>query len=95
MNLKFPLGQTVATPNALDQLTPEDVLCGLQRHQSGDWGDVCEDDKKENDLALQKGIRLFSAYRTPTHKKFWIIRDATATIACSILATAARLGFCA
>ena len=80
MNPKFHLGQTVATPNALDQLTQDDVLCGLQRHQSGDWGDVCEDDKKENDLALENGIRLFSVYRTPTHKKFWIITEADRSI---------------
>ena len=80
MNPKFSLGQTVATPNALDQLTPDDVLCGLQRHQSGDWGDVCEDDKKENDLALENGIRLFSVYRTPNHIKFWIITEADRSI---------------
>jgi hypothetical protein len=35
--VKFPLGQIVSTPNALSQLTQEDILMGIQRHQAGDW----------------------------------------------------------
>ena len=73
---KFPLGQLVATPNALVHLTEGDILSALLRHQSGDWGDVCSDDRKENDLSLEKGFRLLSVYRASSGVKFWIITEA-------------------
>ena len=76
MNPKFPLGDAVITPNALSQLTQDDFGHGLARHQSGDWGDVSEDDRKENDLALAKGSRLLSVYHARNGIKFWIITEA-------------------
>jgi hypothetical protein len=76
MNPKFPLGQIVATPNALDSLAPEDIQCGIQRHQTGNWGDVCDSDRQENDLSLEKGFRLLSVYRASNGKLFWIITGA-------------------
>jgi hypothetical protein len=74
--VKFPLGRLVATPNALSRLTQDDILTGISRHQSGDWGDVGEDDRKENDLALAKGCRLLSVYNAKNGVKFWIITEA-------------------
>jgi hypothetical protein len=73
---KFQLGQIVATPNALNHLTQDDILSGIIRHQSGDWGDLGEDDRKENDLSLERGTRLLSAYQASNGVKFWIITEA-------------------
>ena len=73
---KFQLGQIVATPNALDRLTQDDIRSGIIRHQSGDWGDLDADDRKENDLALERGNRLLSAYQASNGVKFWIITEA-------------------
>jgi hypothetical protein len=72
----FRLGRTVATPNALSNLSPEDVLRGIQRHQSGDWGDVDTHDRDANDRALTDGTRLFSVYHSAAGLKFWIITEA-------------------
>ena len=72
---KFQLGQIVATPNALDHLTQDDIRSGIIRHQSGDWGDLDADDRKENDLALERGTRLLSAYQAGNGVKFWIITE--------------------
>jgi hypothetical protein len=36
---------------------------------SGDWGDVSEDDARENDLSVREGFRLWSAYRTAGGEK--------------------------
>lgn len=49
---KFPLGQIVATPGALDALREnnQEPLPFLQRHAQGDWGDVSPEDAQENDL---------------------------------------------
>ena len=75
------LGRVVITPNALGQLTPADIQLGLQRHQSGDWGDLGEEDWKENDNALRTGLRVLSSYRSSSGGTFWIIteRDRSAT----------------
>jgi len=72
----FQLGRVVITPNALDQLTPADVQLGLQRHQAGDWGDLGEEDWKENDHALRTGLRLLSSYRSTGGVTYWIITEA-------------------
>jgi hypothetical protein len=75
----FPLGQVVATPGALDALGGEGIRADalLQRHAIGDWGEVCEDDKRENDLSVTEGFRILSAYTLPkTQVKLWIITEA-------------------
>ena len=76
LGTKFPLGQTVITPNALEQLTQDDVLGALKRHAVGDWGDVCPEDAQENELSLREGFRLLSVYQSTAGVKFWIITEA-------------------
>lgn len=72
----FPLGQCVITANAKDTLHPVDVKLALDRHVSGDWGDeLSEFDRKENELALKQGHRLFSVYRDRASVKFYIITE--------------------
>lgn len=73
---KFRLGRIVATPNALAQLTQDDILLGIQRHQGGHWGDVGEEDRQANELALKHGTRLLSVYHSTSGVKFWIITEA-------------------
>lgn len=72
----FRLGRIVTTPNALEKLPQQDVLHALQRHQAGDWGDVCQDDRQANDRALTRGTRLFSVYHSEKKVKFWVITEA-------------------
>lgn len=78
MNLadsKFPLGRLVATSNAASQLSPADVAVGIGRHASGDWGEVCEDDRASNEEALVEGLRLMSVYTSSNGLTFWIITE--------------------
>jgi hypothetical protein len=72
---KFPLGQTVITANANAVLSELDVIVALQRHQSGDWGDVDNHDRQMNEDSLRKSSRLFSVYYTAAGTKFWIITE--------------------
>ena len=76
---RFPLGQVVATPGALEVMEKANQLPAefLQRHVQGDWGTVCEEDKQANDRALIDGSRILSAYRTSLDEKLWIITEAT------------------
>jgi hypothetical protein len=71
----FKLGGIYATANAHSQLTPDDMAKALTRHISGDWGNVCEEDWKANDEALQIGERLLSAYQSSAGTVFWIITE--------------------
>lgn len=73
---KFRLGRILSTPNALARLTHDDILRGLQRHQSGDWGDADDEDRQANDQALVEGTRVFSVYHSIAGLKFWIITEA-------------------
>lgn len=75
----FPLGQIVATPGALSALGGEGISSDalLNRHVTGDWGDLSEDDKRENELSIKEGFRILSAYKLPrTGVKLWIITEA-------------------
>jgi hypothetical protein len=60
----FAIGAIVATPDAVKTIEEYkiDWLTLLHRHVTGDWGDLDEADKKENDLSVQKGFRILSAY---------------------------------
>ncbi len=73
---KFPLGRLVATPNALEHIPNPDIMAALLRHLTGDWGDVDEHDREENELSLKEGFRLLSVYRSAKGVKFWIITEA-------------------
>jgi hypothetical protein len=52
---------------------------GLKRHASGDWGDICPEDRGLNELALKDGSRLLSVYGTG-ERKFWIITEADRSV---------------
>jgi hypothetical protein len=66
------------TPGALEALSDarQDAAVFLGKHQAGDWGDLSEDDKRENDFSVDKGLRIFSAYHTAKGEKLWIITEA-------------------
>lgn len=72
----FQFARIVVTPNALVQLTSEDILRGIQRHLAGDWGELSAEDRQANDQALVEGTRILSAYQAANGTKFWIITDA-------------------
>ena len=72
----FELGRLLITPNAVRVLVNEDVLHALARHVRGDWGELSEEDRKENELSLREGFRLLSAYRDRNGVKFWVITEA-------------------
>jgi hypothetical protein len=75
---KFPLGRVVATPGALGAFeeSAEEPTPYLQRHNGGDWGELDEHDLRENQLGLQRGFRLLSAYTLRSGIKIWIITEA-------------------
>ena len=74
---KFKLGQVVATPGVATKRDEGlDIQALIARHMANDWGDICDEDKHENDLALEERCpnRLLSSYDTD-HGKIWIITE--------------------
>lgn len=74
-NTRIPLGQLVITPRAKDTIPRAEVLAALLRHQTGDFGDLSEDDKQANYEALEYGDRILSAYNASNGIRFWIITE--------------------
>lgn len=81
----FALGQTVITPDALENLDAADVLSALQRHARGDWGDVPAEDRAANERSICEGCRLLSAYTDRKGTKFWIITEADRSVTTVLL----------
>lgn len=74
----FELGVEVSTPEAMKELRKARVSNDelLKRHVRGDWGDLSQADREENELAIKKGYRILSAYTLPTGQKIWVITEA-------------------
>jgi NaMN:DMB phosphoribosyltransferase len=70
----FPLGRVVATPGALERFGPAVIAILLDRHASGNWGELSSLDRRENEQALERGERIFSAYETPLGR-CWIVTE--------------------
>ena len=83
----FPPGQIVATPGALAFLEQanKSPLEFLSRHLRGDWGDLCQEDKTENELSLKYGFRLMSSYPITETEKLWIITEADRSVTTLLL----------
>ena len=83
----FPAGRIVATPGALAlleeaQKSPSEFL---SRHLRGDWGDLCQEDKAENELSLKHGFRLLSSYPVTESETLWIITEADRSVTTLLL----------
>ena len=75
---RFPLGRIVTTPGALAALeeATDNPASFLRRHLTGDWGEVDEEDCRENEFSVAQGFRLLSAYTLSNGTKLWIITEA-------------------
>jgi len=77
------LGQVVTTASVSDDLPVDVLMQFLRRHRHGDWGDLCDEDKRINDRALSNGEdRILSSYvLTPdlaaatAQDKVWVITE--------------------
>jgi hypothetical protein len=86
MTAPLPLGKVVATPGALKLLSEmgEDLFGYITRHATGDWGDLCAFDRRQNEIALRDGYRIFSSYEVPTGR-VWIITEADRSLTTILL----------
>ena len=74
---------TVQISEEMSKNSKFSIFCqkSLEKHTQGDWGDVCEDDKKNNDFSLENEERIISSYNLPDYitvefeSKIWIITE--------------------
>ena len=80
---RFKLGRIVATPGALEALENNQQNAGtfLFRHQTGDWGELCDEDKRANEIAVAhegdpgRQQRVLSSYVLDDGTKIWVITE--------------------
>ena len=70
------MGRLLMTPGVKESLEDSEVIEAIRRHASGDWGDVSEDDAKENEFSVSRKLRIFSVYHSSNGEKFWVITEA-------------------
>ena len=81
MTVAINMGRLLMT-RGINDLVAEDetfakfVINSLTRHCRGDWGNLTDEDKQENELSLKEGYRLLSAYEAEGLPKIWIITEA-------------------
>jgi hypothetical protein len=82
----LPLGEVVVTPGTLRLLTErgEHPFDYLARHATGDWGDLDEHDRRQNQIALREGLRVFSSYET-TAGRCWVLTEADRSVTTILL----------
>ena len=83
--ISFNLGSLVMTRGVNDQIAENEafakfVMSSLTRHRRGDWGNLTDEDKKENEFSLKQGFRLLSAYEAEGLPKIWIVTEADRSV---------------
>ncbi len=78
--IKFNPGRIVVTRGVDNEMNDNatfarHVRLSLERHLAGDWGNLCDEDRATNKLALLEGDRLFSAYTKVGVPPIWIITE--------------------
>lgn len=74
---RFRPGRIFATPAALEAIADAQVLIIdlLIRHMRGDFGDLSESDRQQNELSVDAGLRILSSYVLPNQQTVWVITE--------------------
>jgi hypothetical protein len=84
---RFALGHVVMTPGVA--ALGIDVSPYLARHAAGDWGELDNFDKRQNEQAVKEGYRILSAYDVPLAdgeiERIWVITEADRSSTCLLL----------
>jgi hypothetical protein len=82
--IKFEVGQLVVTPTAAAAIAENGVTLDalMQRHQSGDWGEISPAIHAVNERGISDQFNLQSGYALPDGRRVVIVtnRDRSATM---------------
>jgi len=88
LKARFSLGRVVMTVgvNALIRQGQLNPIVYLHRHLAGDWGDLSESDKRQNNAAVRSGQdRILSAYQVASGLQLWIITEGDRSVTTLLL----------
>ena len=76
---RFKLGRICWTGGINEKMADDErfakfVLDSLKKYRTGNWGNVCDEDKQLNDEAVSNGSRILGAYEGMY--RIWIITEA-------------------
>jgi hypothetical protein len=75
MQILFNVGQVVATKNVMEIIEQKEIFQLVNRHITGDFGDLDKSDTQMNKNAIKTGEdRIFSAY-TIKGNKIYVITE--------------------
>jgi hypothetical protein len=76
--IRFPLGQVLLTPGAIEALSESGQMPHefLRRHARLEQGELSDEDHKENLFSVNKHLRIFSAFKTTQGVKLRVITEA-------------------
>lgn len=77
LQARFPLGKVTVTELAASTLRDSGQRAEelLERHQAGDWGDVSDETRANNEEAVESGGRIESVYHTRNTEKVLVVTD--------------------
>lgn len=80
-------GEVVTTPGALEAIraSGDSSFDLLMRHLTGDWREMDEHDRKENELSVKEGFRILSGYTLSNGTKIWVITEANRAVTTFLL----------
>ena len=74
---RVKLGKVFTTRGVDENFSRDEIRACIKRHAAGDWGDICEEDKKTNEESLDERNprRVMSAYKLSGERVLWIITE--------------------
>ena len=83
----FDTGFIVRTPGALLALIEAQVTESrlIERHLSGDFGELCDEDQASNRHSISEGGRILSSYQVDEQTKVWVITEADRSVTTLLL----------
>ncbi len=57
----------------------------LSRHEAGNWGNLCDEDHRENEFSLAHGFRILSSYSLRNGTVIWLITESDRSSTCFLL----------
>lgn len=85
--MKFSLGRILITRNCKIHMEMHHInaMTYVLRHIAGDWGDLEKEDKESNDFAINKRLRIVSAYNLPSGERVYCITETDRSVTTLLL----------
>lgn len=74
---RVKLGKVFTTRGVDENFSRDEIRACIKRHAAGDWGDICEEDRKTNEESLDERNprRVMSAYKLSGERVLWVITE--------------------